>query len=74
MDLLDSPWIAYFCLAFGIFTLVTRQLRPETFGKLEAMKKSMGPRLGYGIHLLFYSLLPIAYGVLTLWAQHAMQR
>lgn len=71
MEFLDSPWIAYLCLGFGIFTLVTRQLRPEVFGKLEAMKQTFGPRLGYGLHLLAYSLVPIAYGALQLWVQHA---
>lgn len=73
MEFLDSLWVAYFCLGFGIFTLVTRILRPEVFGKLGGMQKSLGPRLGYVVHLVGYSLLPIAYGALQLWVHHARQ-
>lgn len=70
MNFLESPWIGYICLAFGLTTLVLRQVRPELFGKLEAMKERFGDRAGYMMHLVSYSLLPIAYGASILWMSY----
>jgi hypothetical protein len=58
--------IGILALSFGIYTLITRIRKPEQFGKLEAMKKQYGEKAGYSIHLIAYSIVPIALGIFKL--------
>jgi hypothetical protein len=50
-------------VAFGFATLVLRQLKPVAFRKLGPMRERFGDRAGTLIHVVAYSLLPIAAGV-----------
>ena len=49
-------------IIFGLYTLVARQVAPEKFAKLEPMKKTWGPKAGFAVHFIGYTLLPIVAG------------
>jgi hypothetical protein len=49
-------------VAFGLTTLVLRQVKPAAFRKLGPMRERFGHRAGSLIHIVAYSLLPIAAG------------
>ena len=55
-------------IAFGIVTAVLREVRPQVFWKLEPMKKFWGPRAGYWIHVLGYSIVPIVAGLMVVFS------
>lgn len=59
-----SILLGVFALAFGIYTLIQRQKKPESFHKLIAMKKIFGDSAGNIIHLVAYGILPIFLSVL----------
>ena len=58
--------IGALCLIYGIFTLVYRQIKPESFKKLDAMKRFYGKKAGYVVHVASYTILPIVLGLATL--------
>jgi hypothetical protein len=53
---------------YGIYTAWARVAKPGQFGKLEAMKKALGPTTGNIVHLIAYTLVPIGVGVVFLLA------
>jgi len=50
-------------LGYGLYTLYVRATRPEKLPKLDAMKKQWGERSGTIVHVVGYTVLPIAVGV-----------
>lgn len=48
---------------YGVYTLITRIKAPEKFGKLEAMKKFWGERVGLAVHFVGYTLVPLSVGI-----------
>lgn len=50
-------------VAFGLATLVVRQVKPAAFRKLGPMRERFGYGLGTTIHVVFYSLVPIGAGI-----------
>jgi hypothetical protein len=50
-------------LAYGLYTLYARSATPEKFAKLEAMKERWGEQNGNLLHLVSYSIVPIAVGL-----------
>lgn len=67
MDL-PSIVIGIAALLFGVYTIYVRQTNPEKFGKLHAMKQNYGEKKGTVIHFVFYSLLPIVFGVVMVYS------
>jgi len=61
-----SLLIGIVALAYGVITIILRLRRPESFRKLEAMKKTFGDRGGLIVHTITYSGLPIVAGILAL--------
>jgi len=55
-------------LLFGIYTIFVRSTNPDKFGKLKAMQESFGKKRGALIHLVFYSIIPIIFGIIMLFA------
>ncbi len=55
-------------LLFGIYTIYVRSTNPDKFGKLKAMKEKFGEKRGALIHLVFYSVIPITFGIIMLFA------
>jgi hypothetical protein len=55
-------------IAYGLFTLVARAMKPEMFAKLEPMKQFWGPLAGVAIHVVGYTLVPIVFGVIIVVA------
>ncbi len=53
-------------VAYGVYTFVARRRRPEQLGKLDAMKRFWGEKLGYGMHVVAYSVLPVVFGLVLL--------
>ena len=49
--------------AYGIYTAYIRKVNPRKLGKLEAMKKTWGPKAGLIIHFTTYTIMPIVVGV-----------
>lgn len=50
-------------VAYGLMTLVVRQVKPGAFRKLAPMRERFGDRAGTLIHVIGYSLVPIGGGV-----------
>jgi hypothetical protein len=47
-------------IAFGIATTMLGVIHPRVFWKLEPMKQRWGLRAGFCVHVLGYSIVPIA--------------
>lgn len=54
-------------LGFGLAATYVRLTAPQKFGKLEAMKQKFGATVGTAIHVVAYSVFPIAAGILFLY-------
>ena len=54
--------------AFGLYTTILRQTRPQKLSKLQALKDLFGEKTGNTIHLLAYSVLPLVAGAIFLFA------
>ncbi len=48
---------------YGIFTFIQRKRKPESFAKIESMKKLYGEKAGYIVHVISYSVIPIIFGI-----------
>ena len=55
-------------ILFGIYTLYLRIKSPEKLGKLNAMKDKFGNGIGNAIHLIAYSLIPLAVGAVFIFS------
>ena len=55
-------------LLFGIYTLYLHVRRPEKFAKLKAMQEKFGEKSGYAVHFLAYSVVPIVFGAVMIFA------
>jgi hypothetical protein len=53
-------------IGYGIYTFIMRKKSPGSFWKLEPMKKFWGEKLGYGIHVVGYTVVPILVGLIVL--------
>jgi hypothetical protein len=51
-----------FSLGYGIYMMIVRKRTPQKLGKLDAMRKRFGTKLGFVLHFVSYSLLPITAG------------
>ena len=62
--------IAFGCvpLLFALFTLVARVRHPHMFAKLAPMQQRFGKRLGTALHIIAYSLVPLAFGLTVIHA------
>ena len=49
--------------AYGIYTIYLRIKAPQSFGKLDAMKKACGEKPGLFLHIFSYSVLPVLVGI-----------
>jgi len=62
-----SLLIGLFAVVFGCFTLLARRGKNrDMLKKLAAMRERYGDKTGSLIHILFYSILPIAFGLLII--------
>jgi len=62
-----SLLIGVFTVVFGCFTLFARRGKNrDMLKKLTAMRERYGNKTGSLIHTLFYSILPIACGLLII--------
>ncbi len=50
-------------LGYGLFTVFIRAKHPEKFAKLEAMKKAYGEKAGVIVHVIGYTVVPVAVGI-----------
>jgi hypothetical protein len=62
MDVM-SLLIGLFATGFGLWTAFARLNRPQTLGKLRAMKERFGPRVGGGMHFFVYTVVPLGFGI-----------
>ena len=53
---------------FGAYTAYARRVTPGAFRKLEPMKKLWGEKAGYWIHVFGYTVLPIIFGLVTIFS------
>ncbi len=60
--------LGVFGLGFGGYTSLLRFTNPAKLGKLEPMRQKFGATAGTAIHLIAYSVAPIAFGVVMLVA------
>lgn len=60
-------------LVYGIYNLINRQKKPETFKKLIAMKKIFGDNAGSIIHFVAYGILPIVLSVMMFMKAFGIQ-
>ena len=62
--------IGFLSVAFGLYTLVARQLVPHKFAKLGPMK--FGDAGGFIVHFLGYTLMPLIIGGILLQKEFAL--
>ena len=55
-------------IAYGIYSYVQRKNAPEKIEKLQEMIERNGEKMGHSIHLFGYTIMPIAAGLLLLFA------
>jgi len=55
-------------LLFGIYTMYVRSTNPDKFGKLKAIQAHFGKKGGALLHLVIYSIIPIIFGIIMLFA------
>ncbi len=55
-------------LLFGIYTIYVRKTNPGKFAKIKAMQENFGEKRGVLIHWLFYSVVPILFGISMIFA------
>ncbi len=60
--------IGIIALLFGIYTIYMRSSNPDKFAKLKAMQENYGEKRGALIHLVFYSIIPIIFGIIMVFA------
>ena len=48
---------------YGIYLIILRVKNPLKLKKLTAMQKAFGVKIGYIIHFIFYSFLPLNFGL-----------
>ncbi len=65
MDL-PTVLIGAAAILFGVYTAWARVAKPQQFAKLNAMKKAWGPTAGNVVHLIAYTIVPIAVGIVFL--------
>ena len=53
---------------YGAYTMYVRASKPEKFGKLVAMQERFGKKAGYTIHLIAYSIAPLGFGAIMIFA------
>ena len=51
---------------YGVYVGVIRKRSPDKLKKLGAMQKSFGNRAGYAVHFVFYTLVPVGFGLAIL--------
>lgn len=57
-------------IAFGLATLIVRYVSPDSpmLGKYRAMQERWGTTAGTALHVVSYSVMPIAFGIGLIWA------
>ena len=55
-------------IAYGVYSYVQRKTAPENIEKLQTMIERNGEKMGHSIHLFGYTIMPIAAGLLLLFA------
>lgn len=70
MDL--NVLIGLFCLGFGLYTLVARQVAPHKFAKLGPMKEKFGKKGGFIVHFVGYTLMPLILGGALLYKVYTL--
>ncbi len=53
-------------LGFGAWAFTVRFSNPMVFGRLEAMQETLGEVTGTMLHLVAFTLLPIALGLMCI--------
>ena len=55
-----------FAILYGIYTAYIRATNPSKFGKLQAMKETWGEKTGTIIHTIFYTIIPLGFGIVMI--------
>jgi hypothetical protein len=58
--------VGVLCIGYGIYTAVIRIKSPEKMGKYEAMKNRFGDTAGKIMHTIFYTVLPMLFGIVMI--------
>ncbi|MBN2442302.1 MAG: hypothetical protein JXJ04_13190 [Spirochaetales bacterium] len=60
--------IGFIVFGYGIFTLIVRIINPAQFRKLKALQMTMGKKTGMIIHIIGYTILPLIFGGVFMFA------
>ena len=61
--------IGILALLYGLYTIYLRVRKDsKAWGKLEKMKEAYGEKAGTAIHIISYSIVPIAVGIVGIVA------
>ena len=52
-------------IALGLYTAIARHWAPHHFRKLGPMKERWGEKAGTAMHVIAYTLLPLAFGIVV---------
>lgn len=51
---------------YGLYTIYVRIKSPEKMGKIDALKRFWGNIAGTIIHVIFYTIIPLVFGLLLI--------
>jgi hypothetical protein len=68
MDISVNFVIGVLAIVYGLYSFYQRKTAPESIKKLTIMIERNGEKMGHGIHLFGYTILPIVAGLLLLHA------
>lgn len=61
--------IGILALLYGLYTIYLRvRKNSKAWGRLEKMKEAYGEKAGAIIHIIFYTIVPIAVGIIGIVA------
>lgn len=55
-------------IGYGTYTLLIHHLAPQRFEKLTYLREKYGEKMGFNIHYIGHSIMPLVAGILTLIA------
>ncbi len=55
-------------IGYGLYTLLLHHLAPQRFDKLTYLREKYGEKMGFNIHYIGHTVVPLLAGALTLTA------
>ena len=68
MHISINLFLGVLAIAYGLYCFIQRKVAPEKIKKLQSLIERNGEEMGHSIHLFGHTLVPIAAGLLLVFA------